>query len=47
MTAIDVTPAGNRLFQVDIRDAEGESRHEVTVPDELVEQLDTDRKSVV
>lgn len=42
MTAIDVTPAGNRLFQVDIRDAEGESRHEVTVPDELVEQLDTD-----
>lgn len=42
MTAIDVTPAGNQLFQVDIRDAQGESRHEFTVPDDLLMQLDTD-----
>jgi hypothetical protein len=42
MTAIDVTPAGNQLFQVDIRDEEGESRHQISVPDGLMDQLDTD-----
>ena len=42
MTAIDVTPAGNQLFQVDVKDADGDSRHEVTVPDDLLMKLDTD-----
>jgi hypothetical protein len=42
MTAIDVTPAGNQLFQVDVKDADGDSRHEVTVSDDLLMKLDTD-----
>lgn len=42
MTAIDVTPAGNQLFQVDVKDADGDSRHEVSVSDDLLMKLDTD-----
>lgn len=42
MSSIDVTPAGNGLFQVDIRDPQGASRHEISVPDALLEQIDTD-----
>lgn len=41
MTTIDVTPAGNQLFQVDVKDADGDSRHEVTVSDDLLMRLDT------
>lgn len=41
MTAIDVTPAGNQLFQVDVKDADGDSRHEVAVSDDLLMKLDT------
>ncbi|MFO7779026.1 MAG: hypothetical protein R6V28_11790 [Nitriliruptoraceae bacterium] len=40
MTRIDVTPAGNQLYQVDIEDREGRSRHEVGVPDALLMRLD-------
>lgn len=41
MTAIDVFPAGNQLYRVEIRDDDGTSSHEVTVPDDLVAGLDT------
>lgn len=40
MTRIDVTPAGNQLYQVDIEDREGRSQHEVGVPDALLMRLD-------
>ncbi len=46
MTAIDVTPAGNQLYSVEIRDEDGSSSHTVTVPDHFIEQLDTDGVSV-
>lgn len=42
MTAIDITPAGNHLYQVDISDGDGESHHELTVPDDLVERWQID-----
>jgi hypothetical protein len=40
MTRIDVTPAGNQLYQVDIEDEEGSSQHELGVPDALLMRLD-------
>jgi hypothetical protein len=40
VTRIDVTPAGNQLYQVDIEDQEGTSQHEVGVPDALLMRLD-------
>jgi hypothetical protein len=46
MTAIDVTPAGNQLYAVDIRDEDGSSSHTVTVPDHFLERLDTDGVAV-
>ena len=33
MATVNVTPAGNRLFQVEIHDETGQSSHEVGVPD--------------
>lgn len=39
MAKIEVTPAGNRLFRVEIEDDAGRSEHEVTVPDGYAEQL--------
>jgi hypothetical protein len=46
MTAIDVTPAGNQLYSVDIRDEDGSSTHTVTVPDQFLDQVNTDGVSV-
>ena len=43
MAAIEVIPAGTQLYEVVIRDADYESRHDVTVPDELVRRMDTER----
>ncbi len=40
MTRIDVTPAGNQLYQVDIEDRDGRSQHEIGVPDALLMRLD-------
>ena len=40
MTRIEVTPAGNQLYQVDIEDGEGRSQHEIGVPDALLMRLD-------
>ncbi len=39
MATIEVTPAGNDLFRVEITDEQGSSTHEVTVPDGYPEQL--------
>jgi hypothetical protein len=39
-TVIDVTPAGNQLYQIDLRDATGTSRHEIGLPDALLERLE-------
>lgn len=41
MTAIDVVPAGNQLYEVEIRDEDGTSTHQVSVADEFLDQLDT------
>lgn len=41
MTAIEVTPAGTQLYRVVITDTEYDSRHEVSVPDDLLGRLDT------
>ena len=41
MAAIEVTPAGNQLYQVVVTDGGYESRHRLTVPDELVRRMDT------
>lgn len=38
-TGIDVTPTDNQLYQVDIEDATGASRHEIGLPDELLDRL--------
>jgi hypothetical protein len=42
MAAINVTPAGNQLYEVDIRDQQGGSQHEISVPDALLDRMDTD-----
>jgi hypothetical protein len=42
MSTIDVTAAGDQRYQVDIRDDEQVTDHDVGVPDELVARLDTD-----
>jgi hypothetical protein len=42
MTAIEIVPAGNQRYQVEIEDDEGRSRHEVDVPDDLRDRLDTE-----
>lgn len=42
MTAIDVVPAGNQLYEVEISDQDGTSRHEVSVADSFLDELDTD-----
>jgi hypothetical protein len=38
-TGIDVTPTDNQLYEVEIRDATGSSRHEVGLPDDLLDRL--------
>ena len=43
-TTIDVTPAGNGLFQVDLRDDAGESTHEVAVPDTFARRFEDDEE---
>lgn len=45
-TSIDVTPAGTGLFQVDLRDEQGQSTHEVAVPDEYAERFAGDEVSL-
>ena len=42
MTAIDVVPAGNQLYEVEVHDEDGTSTHQVTVPDEFLGELDTE-----
>jgi hypothetical protein len=39
-TGIDVTPTDNQLYEVDIHDGTGASRHEIGLPDALLERLD-------
>jgi len=39
-TGIDVTPTDNQLYEVDIEDATGASRHEVGLPDALLDRLE-------
>lgn len=39
-TGIDVIPGENQLYEVDIEDATGASRHEVGLPDELLDRLE-------
>lgn len=39
MATIDVTPAGNNLFRVQVTDEQGSSSHEVTIPDGYPEDL--------
>ena len=41
MPVIEVTPAGNQLYLVDLRDGRS-SRHEVVLPTPLIERLDTE-----
>ena len=42
MTAIDVIPAGNQLYEVEVRDADGTSTHQVSVADHFLEELDAE-----
>ena len=42
MTAIDVIPAGNQLYEVEVRDEDGTSTHQVSVADHFLEALDAD-----
>lgn len=42
MTAIDVFPAGNQLYEVEVSDAEGTSTHQVSVADDFLEELDAE-----
>jgi hypothetical protein len=42
MTAIDVIPAGNQLYEVEVRDGDGTSTHQVSVADHFLEELDVD-----
>lgn len=46
MAAIEVTPAGNHLYEARIQDGEGESTHQVTVPDDIVSRMDTEGVSM-
>ncbi|HEX2026551.1 MAG TPA: hypothetical protein VHF25_00980 [Nitriliruptorales bacterium] len=39
MATIEITPAGNDLYQVEIRDDQGSSTHEVTVPDGYADKV--------
>lgn len=39
VSIVDITPAGNALFQVTLEDERGTSQHEVAVPDGMVEDL--------
>lgn len=39
MANIDVTPAGNDLYRVEITDDQGMSSHEVTIPDGYADEL--------
>lgn len=39
MATIDVTPAGNNLFQVQVTDEQGSSSHEVAIPDGYPQEL--------
>lgn len=39
MASIEVTPAGNDLFRVEVTDGRGTSTHEVTIPDGYPEEL--------
>ena len=41
MTAINVIPAGNQLYQVEIDQDGDTSTHELTVPDDLFTHVDT------
>jgi hypothetical protein len=42
MTAIDVVPAGNQLYEVEVRDSDGTSTHQVSVADDFLASLDTE-----
>ncbi|GEM_PF-5093139 len=40
MTSINIVPAGNQLYEVEVSDDTGTSRHEVGIPDRLLAELD-------
>ncbi len=42
MTSIDVVPAGNQLYEVEIRDEDGTSTHQVSVADSFLDHLDSE-----
>jgi hypothetical protein len=46
MPSIEVTPAGNQLYEVELRDTQGASHHTVSVDDRLVDTLATDDVSM-
>ena len=46
MPTIHVTPAGEQLYEVELQDVDGDSRHTVSVEDPLVEQIATDEMSM-
>lgn len=39
MAKIDVTPAGNDLYRVEVTDEQGTSSHDVTIPDGYPDQI--------
>ncbi|TVR22100.1 MAG: hypothetical protein EA387_09240 [Nitriliruptor sp.] len=42
MTSIDIVPAGIQLYEVEVSDDSGTSRHHVGMPDRLLAELDLD-----
>jgi hypothetical protein len=42
MSSIEVTPAGNQLYEVTLHDPEGTSQHTVSLDDALVERVASD-----
>lgn len=42
MTSIDIVPAGNQLYEVEVSDDTGTSRHHVGMPDRLLADIDLD-----
>jgi hypothetical protein len=46
MPSIEITPAGDQLFEVELRDPQGASSHTVALGDGLVERLASDGMSL-
>ena len=50
MADLSITPVGDREFEVQVRDADGETDHRVSVPEDLIAELELpedDLESVV